>query len=58
MARLLIAAYLAALAIAACGAGAAPGAPEPVYVTPAVQTAKPTPAGTGTTKEQDPGYGY
>ena len=58
MVRLLVAAYLAGLAIAACGAAGEPGAPGPVNVTPAVQTAKPTPAGTGTYKEQDPGYGY
>ena len=58
MARLLIAAYLATLVLAACGAGAEPGAPAPANVTPAVQPAKPTPAGTGTYKEQDPGYGY
>lgn len=58
MVRLLVAAYLAGLAIAACGAGAEPGAPGPVYGSPAVQSAKPTPAATGTYKEQDPGYGY
>lgn len=58
MVRLFVAAYLATLAIAACGASGDPGAPGPVYGTPAVQSAKPTPAGTGTYKEQDPGYGY
>ena len=58
MVRLLVAAYLAGLAIAACGASGEGGAPGPVYGTPAVQTAKPTPARSGTYKEQDPGYGY